>query len=133
MAYIKEKTLTNGEEIIMQPQKSKIPLFWRWVFGILFCWLLLIPLFKAIQYNINFATTEFAVTNKKVVEKYGWTSVHCDEMRLEKIENVTINQTFFGRMFNYGNVCIQGANRNNITFSNVKDVNEIKKAINNLL
>ena len=60
-------------------------------------------------------------------------SVHCDEMRLEKIENVTINQTFFGRMFNYGNVCIQGANRNNITFSNVKNVNEIKKAINNLL
>ena len=133
MEYIKEKTLTSNETIILQPKKSKIPLFWRWVFGILFCWLLLIPLIKAIQYNINFATTEFAVTDKKVVEKYGWMSVHCDEMRLEKIENVTINQTFFGRMFNYGNVCIQGANRNNITFSNVKDVNEIKKAINNLL
>lgn len=133
MEYIKEKTLTSTETIILQPKKSKIPLFWRWVFGILFCWLLLIPLIKAIQYNIDFATTEFAVTDKKVVEKYGWMSVHCDEMRLEKIENVTINQTFFGRMFNYGNVCIQGANRNNITFSNVKDVNEVKKAINNLL
>ncbi|MBO4540011.1 MAG: PH domain-containing protein, partial [Clostridia bacterium] len=112
---------------------SKIPLFWRWVFGILFCWLLLIPLIKAIQYNINFATTEFAVTNKEVVEKYGWASVHCDEMRLEKIENITINQSFMGRIFNYGNVHIQGANRNNINFTNVKDVNEIKKAINNLL
>ena len=133
MEYIKEKALANDEKIIIQPQKSKIPLFWKWVFGVLFFGLLLIPLIKAISYSVNFATTEFAVTNKKVVEKYGCTSIHCDEMRLEKIENVTINQTSMGRIFNYGNVCIQGTNRNNINFSNIKEVHEIKKTIDNLL
>ena len=133
MSYIKEKTLSNDEEIIMQPQKSKVPLFWKWFFGILFFWVLFIPLIKAIKFNIEFSTTEYAVTNKKVVEKYGWTSIHCDEMRLEKIENVTISQSFWGRMCHFGNVCIQGANRNNITFTAVKDIENIKKSIDNLL
>ena len=133
MNYIKEKALTNDEEIIMQPQKSKVPLFWSWFFGVVLCWLLFIPLIKAIKFNIAFSTTEYAVTNKKVIEKYGWMSVHCDEMRLDKIENVTINQSFWGRMCHYGNVCIQGANRNNINFTAVKDIDNIKKTINNLL
>ena len=67
------------------------------------------------------------------MEKYGWISISSDQMKLEKIENTTVNYTFWGRIFNYGEVCIQGTNRNNIYFSNIKNAEKVQKQINELL
>ena len=67
------------------------------------------------------------------MEKYGWISTHTDEMPLEKIENIVVNYTFWGKVFNYGNICLQGTNRNNINFTQIKDAESIKKQINDLL
>ena len=133
MNYIETNSLVSDEKIRYMPQKCKIPLFWHWVFGILFFWLLLIPLIKAIRYHIEFVTTEYAITDKKVIEKYGLLSVVCDEMKLEKIENVTISKTFWGNVFNYGDLHIQGANRNNVNFSGIKYPEEAKKMIHQML
>ena len=133
MGYIEDNAFATGETIVYTAVKSKIYLFWYWVAGILFCWLLLIPTIRAIKESLMYKTTEYVVTDKKVVEKYGIMTTHCDEMRLDKIENITINQTTGGKMFGYGNVCIQGTKRNNIHFNRVKNPAEVKKAINNLL
>ena len=81
--------------------------------------------------NLYYATTELVLTNKKVIEKYGLVSIHCDEMGLDKIENITVNCSFWGRIFGYGNVCIQGTNRNNINFCGVRKPEVVRKTINN--
>ena len=132
MSYLEKKVIGTNEVVRIVPKKNPIFLVLKWVWGILGFWLLLIPTIKAISATIEFCTTEYLVTDKQVMEKYGWISTHTDEMKLEKIENITVNYTFFGKIFNYGTICIQGANRNNINFTNIKDAESIKKQIKGL-
>ena len=133
MSYIETNCLTKDEKILFQPEPCKISIFWAWFWGILGCWLLLIPVFIAIKKTVQLANVEYAITNKKVVEKYGWLRTLCDEMNLDKVENVTISKTMFGNMFNYGTVCVQGTNRNHIYFNSVKNPEQVKKTITDLL
>ena len=133
MSYIAKNVLLNDEVVKIQPKKNPIFLVFKWIWGILGCWLLLIPTIKAITATVKFCTTEYAVTEKRVIEKTGWISTHTDDMPLSKIENITVNYTFLGKIFNYATVSIQGTNRNNVTFYCVKDAERIKKQIHELV
>ena len=53
-------------------------------------------------------STELAVTNKRVIVKFGLFTTHALEMRLGKIETVRVNQGLVGRLFNYGTIVITG-------------------------
>lgn len=132
MSYIEANVLQNGETIQKKVELHPLKLILAWIWGILGCWLLFIPTIKAIKLTILYKTTELVVTNKKVIEKYGLVSIQCDEMALDKIENITVNCSAGGRLFGYGDVCIQGTNRNNINFYGVKKPEEVRKFINNV-
>ena len=129
--YVESKVLQKDESIVSRIELHPLKLVLAWIWGILGFWLILIPTIKAIKLSIYYMTTELVITNKKIIEKYGLVSVHCDEMNLDKIENITVNSSFWGRIFGYGNVCIQGTNRNNINFNGVKKPEEVRKLINN--
>ena len=133
MNYLEKNVLANGEKAVVRPEKNPIFLVLRWIWGILGCWLLLIPTIKAISATVRYKTTEFLVTDKRVMEKYGWVSTHTDEMPLSKIENITVTYTFFGKIFNYARVSFQGTNHNNINFDCIKNAEGVKKQINNIL
>ena len=113
--------------------KNPTILVLKWIWGVLGCWLLLIPTIQAIAATVKYKTTEYAVTNKNAMEKYGWLSTHTDSMPLNKIENITVTIPFFGKIFNYGNVRIQGANHNDINFTHVKQAEAVKRAIMQLI
>lgn len=130
MGYIEKNVLQNDEKIIAQAELHKLKLVLAWIWGILGFWIIFIPTIQAIKESIRFKTTEMYITDKKVVEKYGWLNTHCDEMNLEKIENITTSQNFWGKIFGYGNVIIQGTNRNNINFTSIKNPEEIRRLIN---
>lgn len=132
MSYIEKNVLSNGEQIVYVPKKNPVFVVLAWIWGILGCWLILIPTIKAIKKTIVYCSTEFAVTNKKVVEKYGLFSTHCDELALDKIENITVNRTFWGKIFNFGDVRIQGTNRNDVNYRFVKNPEQVRKEINNI-
>lgn len=133
MNYLEKNVLCANEAIQLQPVKSPALLILRWVWGVLGCWLLLIPTIKAISATIEYKTTEYLVTEKRIMEKYGWIATHTDELSLDKIENITVDYTFFGKILNYGTLRFQCATFNNITFANVKDAEALKKKINELL
>ena len=133
MNYLKNKVVATNEQVKIEPQKNPIFLILKWIWGVLGFWLLLIPTFQAISATIKFYTTEYLVTDKRAMEKYGWVSTHTDEMPLSKVENITVTYTFWGKIFNYATLQFQGTNRNNITFSYIKDAEEVKKKINNLM
>lgn len=133
MGYLEKNVVSNTETIKLKPQKNPVFLVFRWIWGVLGCWLLLIPTIKAIKATIEYKTTEYLVTDKKVMEKYGWVSTHTDEMPLEKIENIVVNYTFWGKILNYGTVTFQGTNRNNINFRYIKDAESVKREMNELL
>lgn len=153
--YLERKVLSDNEQILLEVKKNPLSLIGKWlgfvVWVVVIClasgWLtqflgdlapaimvvVIFPLISAIKESIKFANIEYVVTNKRVMEKYGWLNTHTDEMPLNKVENITVTVSFWGRIFNYGNVYIQGANSNNVNFSFVKDAEEVKKYINSLI
>lgn len=75
------------------------------VFPGVFLLLFLIALVKAMIY---IRTTEFAVTNIRVIAKKGWLSHNVVELRHDKIEGLTMQQTMTGRLYNFGTLVLSG-------------------------
>ena len=61
--------------------------------------------YKIIERNNNL----WAVSNLRVIDEFGVLSHNSKESPLDKINNVTYEQSLWGRMFGYGNVQIQTA------------------------
>lgn len=62
------------------------------------------------------ATTEMAVTNRRVVLKRGLISRKVEEMRIDYIEGADVNQTMFGRLLGYGQIKVYGTGTESIVF-----------------
>ncbi|MBC7830066.1 MAG: PH domain-containing protein [Chitinophagaceae bacterium] len=67
--------------------------------------LLLYFLYKYLEWRVNI----WGVTNYRVIDETGLLSHYAKESPLEKINNVSYDQTLFGRILNYGHVEIQTA------------------------
>lgn len=52
--------------------------------------------------------TEIAVTNRRVIYKRGLVRLQTNEMNMDKVESVQVNQSVFGRIFDFGTVKILG-------------------------
>jgi uncharacterized membrane protein YdbT with pleckstrin-like domain len=82
--------------------------------------------YKFIQRNNNL----WAVMNLRVIDEYGVFSNNSKESPLDKINNVTYNQTLWGRIFGFGNVQIQtAAETGATTYCNVEKPKELKDTI----
>ena len=57
---------------------------------------------------IRRASTELAVTDRRVIFKQGVIRRHTIEMNMDKVESVDVDQSILGRIFNYGDVTIRG-------------------------
>lgn len=104
-----ENNLGKNETIVKKANLNGLFLLGTWIKGILFCWLLLIPLIKAIIATVKFTHIELAITNKRVVGKVGVANTNSLDAPLNKIQNASVSQPFFGKIFNYGVVRIDTA------------------------
>ena len=104
-----ENNLGKNETIVKKANLTPLFLVGAWIKGILFCWLLLIPFFKAIGATIQFCNTELAITNKRVVGKVGVANTKALDAPLNKVQNVSVAQPLLGKIFNYGTVQIDTA------------------------
>ena len=66
-------------------------------------------------------STEIGVTSHRFVEKRGVFSVKTSEIALPNIEGVKMNQSFMGRIFNYGTVKIEGTGVDSVTTPHIDD------------
>ena len=64
-------------------------------------------------------TSEYAITNKRVIIKLGLISRKTLEMNLSKIEYVNVEQSIFGRILCYGAITIIGTGGTRETFSDL--------------
>ncbi|MDD3348181.1 MAG: PH domain-containing protein [Bacilli bacterium] len=123
-----QKNLTKNEEIILEAKISKLPLISAWITGILFCWLLLIPFFKAIQKTIKYRNTILGFTNKRVIGKQRGNKTITLDAPLNKVQSVGTSNTFWGRVFNYGDITIRTA-AGEFKFVSVKKFDDFKMAL----
>jgi uncharacterized membrane protein YdbT with pleckstrin-like domain len=54
-------------------------------------------------------TTEIAVTDKRIIYKTGFINRHTEEMNMDKVSSVDVDQSFWGRIFDFGTIRILGA------------------------
>ena len=54
------------------------------------------------------SSTELAVTNRRVIAKFGLIARSTVEMNLAKIESVRVEQTVVGRLFGFGSIIVTG-------------------------
>jgi len=68
----------------------------------------LLALSSAFRAFIRWATTELAVTDRRVIYKTGLLARHTLEMNRAKVESVAVDQTLLARIFGYGTVTVHG-------------------------
>ena len=70
--------------------------------------LALVAVVLLIQQWFQWWVTEIAVTDRRVIYKKGLIQRETNEMNMDKVESVQIDQSIFGRMFDFGTVRILG-------------------------
>jgi uncharacterized membrane protein YdbT with pleckstrin-like domain len=68
----------------------------------------LAALFAALQAWFLRFTTEIAVTNRRIIYKRGFITRHTAEMNMDKVATVDVDQSIWGRLFDYGSIRIVG-------------------------
>jgi uncharacterized membrane protein YdbT with pleckstrin-like domain len=58
---------------------------------------------------IRVHSTELAITNRRVIAKFGFVQRHTVEINLGKVEALRVDQGFIGRMLGFGTIHITGS------------------------
>ena len=109
MASYVESALTKGEQVMYQGKVSLWSLAPLFLLGLLFLAFYGLGLLFWIAAAIRYFTTELAITNKRVIAKFGLISRSTIEINLQKIESIQVNQGILGRIFNFGSIVVAGA------------------------
>lgn len=159
MASYVEKTLGNGEEVVYEAQFNWTYSFWSWVWFLISISPIAVLCYIQINYGVSFATmniawiftaiaaaigilyllghmitlwtTEIAVTTFRFVYKTGLISRDTKEVSLNKIEEITLNQSVWGRIFNYGGLTMRGTGVGVIQLPNIDDPIQVRRIIEN--
>ena len=107
MSYIDE-SLIEGERILHRARISWWSQFWLVFLGLVLLVVVVGLVFLAWAW-IKVRSTEVAITNRRVIVKYGFVKRDTVEINLDKVEALKVEQGFAGRMLNYGTIVISGA------------------------
>jgi uncharacterized membrane protein YdbT with pleckstrin-like domain len=76
---------------------------------------------------LDYITSVFVVTNKRVMMKEGFFTRHANELRLATVSNMTVNQSLLGQLLDYGIVVINPFGGNNDIFRDIAHPFEFQK------
>ena len=77
---------------------------------------------------IRYKTTELAITNKRVIAKFGFISRKTIELNINKVESIQVNQDILGRIFDYGSLIISGAGNPQAPISGISNPMNFRRA-----
>lgn len=91
--------------------------------------LLLVAGFVALSRGIVSKTSEFAVTNKRVIIKVGLIRRNTLELLLAKVESIRVDQGIFGRFLGYGTIVVIGTGGTREPFTGIAHPLEFRKRV----
>jgi uncharacterized membrane protein YdbT with pleckstrin-like domain len=80
---------------------------------------IIIGLLLGIGAAINYSTSEFGITNKRLLIKTGFIRRQSFEVLLPKVEGIQVSQGVLGRMFDFGTVVIRGTGGSQAPFHHI--------------
>jgi uncharacterized membrane protein YdbT with pleckstrin-like domain len=83
-----------------------VPLFWPIIFAVV---LLAIPVVRFVVFVLKWWNEQHLITNRRVIQTEGMITKHVIDSSLEKVNDVVLTQSVWGRLLNYGDVEIMTA------------------------
>lgn len=78
---------------------------------------------------IKYSTSEYAVTNKRVIVKLGLVQRDSSETLLSKVEAIAVDQTIPGRMLGFGTITITGTGGTKESFPRISSPMEFRRQV----
>jgi uncharacterized membrane protein YdbT with pleckstrin-like domain len=83
----------------------------------------------AIPAFVRRRSSEFAVTNKRVVVKTGLVRRHSTEILLRQVEGITVDQGLTGRIFDYGTIVVEGTGSDRTPYKGISGPMKFRLAV----
>lgn len=74
-------------------------------------------------------SSEFAITNKRILIKVGLIRRHSLELLLQKVEGIGVDQGFLGRILGYGTITVSGVGGTKEAFRMVANPLEFRRQV----
>ena len=145
MSYV-DANLLQGEQVMYRTRLHwkvfvppllfalviSVPLVWLWTTNTwnAFGWIpVAIALLWLVAALVRRQTSEFVVTNKRVLMKAGVFTVRSIELLLSKVEAITVHQSLAGRVFGYGDIVLTGSGGTKEPFSSIQSPLAFRNAV----
>jgi uncharacterized membrane protein YdbT with pleckstrin-like domain len=145
MSYV-DSNLLEGEQVVYRTRLHwklfvapvlfalivAIPLAWIALYGTwgAFAW---IPAVLALLWLLSVAikrhSSEFVVTNKRVLMKVGVFTTRSIELLLSKVEAITVHQSLTGRILGYGDIVLTGSGGTKEPFATIQSPLAFRNAV----
>ena len=109
MASYVQTALINNESVFYQGKVSLWSLTPYFVIGLFTLPLFGLGLLFWLVAAIRYFTTELAITDKRIISKFGLIRRDTVEVNINKVESMQVDQSITGRIFNFGTITIAGA------------------------
>ncbi|WP_395646655.1 PH domain-containing protein [Terricaulis sp.] len=127
MRYIDE-SLAPGETVLARGRFPAIMWVMTWL-ALIVLGVIVVGIFLFVRNVIVMKTTDFAVTDRRVILKKGWLNRQTYELAVESVEGVTLHQSIWARLFGYGNVIVTGTGEAIIRFPAMANPVVFRRAI----
>lgn len=88
-----------------------------------------VGLLAGLSSTVTYFTTEFGLTDKRIIAKDGLIRRRSIEMLLTQIESIGVNQAILGRILNYGTITVVGTGGTRERFKAIIDPMELRKQV----
>lgn len=119
MSYI-DDSLVAGETVLHRARVSWWSQAGLVALGVLLL-VVVVGLFFLVTAWIRVHSTELAITNRRVIAKFGFIKRDTVEINLEKVEALRVEQGFWGRMLNFGTILMTGTGGSIEPIPNIAD------------
>ncbi len=138
MSYIDEN-LMNGENVVYRVKLHWAVFLWPVIWFIVTIIFLssggtagsglfaLIAVATGILSIIDYTTSEFGITDKRVIAKVGLIRRKSIEVLLNKVEGIQVSQGILGRIFGYGSITVSGTGGTKDRFHKIAQPFEFRK------
>jgi len=110
-----DQSLAPGEEVLMRGRWPLILWIGAWLVLVLLG-MFIVGIVLFIIMVANMLTTEFAVTNQRIILKRGWLTRRTAELSVQSVEGVHLNQNLWERLWGYGELVVTGTGEAHIVF-----------------
>ena len=86
-----------------------------------------------VQALTTILTTEFAVTNRRVIAKVGFIRRRTLEILLSKVESIAVQQPILGRILDFGTITVTGTGGTRESFRAIVGPIVVRKNINHII